>query len=150
MIVHCKCECGNTIKNPDAWGRNRKFIHGHSSRKHKIIKRPCKCGCGEIIITPDSNGREVLFKKSHSNIGSGSYLWKGEDAKYGTKHDWVELWMGKPNLCSKCNTIESKRFMWHNISEKYKRDLDDWIRLCAKCHANIHKNWTKQKKYKSL
>jgi len=28
---------------------------------------------------------------------------------------------------------------WHNISGEYKRDVSDWIRLCAKCHKKEHK-----------
>lgn len=28
----------------------------------------------------------------------------------------------------------NKKIHWANISRLYKRDLDDWMRLCAKCH----------------
>lgn len=36
--------------------------------------------------------------------------------------------------CSVCGTIESKRYDWANIDHTYKRILEDYIRMCRKCH----------------
>lgn len=55
----------------------------------------------------------------------------------GGKRAWVELHKGKPSLCEHCGTTEAKKFEWANISKKYKRELDDWIRLCTKCHRKF-------------
>lgn len=60
--------------------------------------------------------------------------WKGENASYYAKHAWVARWKGKPNLCEHCGTTTAKRFHWANIDNKYRRVLEDYIRLCAKCH----------------
>lgn len=60
--------------------------------------------------------------------------WKGEEASYNAKHAWVARWKGKPKKCEHCGTTKSKVFNWANISRQYKRDLNDWIRLCRKCH----------------
>ena len=59
--------------------------------------------------------------------------WKGEEASYHAKHAWVSRWRGKPNRCEHCKKTKGI-FNWANVSRKYKRELDDWIRLCRKCH----------------
>jgi len=80
-----------------------------------------------------------LFKKGMIpwNKGeNGKYLshWKGDDVGYDALHEWVERKLGKNKKCDLCGTIIAKRFDWSNKSGKYKRDLNDWQRLCVKCH----------------
>jgi len=74
--------------------------------------------------------------------------WKGEKASKPAIHDWVKKHRGKPNKCEHCGTIKDKKFEWANKSDKYKRDLTDWIRLCVKCHSKFDydrrlKKWRK-------
>ena len=67
-----------------------------------------------------------------SRRGSGNPLWKGQKAKYFTKHDWVRRNWGKANVCDTCG---SKDFVeWANISGKYLRIRKDWQKLCRRCH----------------
>lgn len=71
--------------------------------------------------------------------------WKGDKVGYRGLHLWVQRHKGKPERCEHCATTNAKRFVWANVSRQYKRDLDDWIRLCSSCH-NIyddigHKAW---------
>ena len=49
---------------------------------------------------------------------------------------WVQRKLGAPKMCWECGfTSENNRqFHWANISRAYKRDLEDWARLCATCH----------------
>jgi hypothetical protein len=65
--------------------------------------------------------------------------WKGDAAKMNAIHEWVERHLGKPRVCSHCNSTTSKRYDWANLSGKYKRDLKDWIRLCRSCHRKFDK-----------
>ena len=72
-------------------------------------------------------------------------FWKGNEVSYRGLHKWVERKLGFPNKCESCGEIENNRrkIHWANKSGKYKRDLKDWIRLCAKCHYkkdDIYKN----------
>src|SRR4051812_22800066 len=67
------------------------------------------------------------------NTGPRKPGWKGEDAGYVAKHAWVQRQLGKPSLCADCGTTDAKRYEWANISGEYKRDLDDWKRLCTRC-----------------
>lgn len=62
--------------------------------------------------------------------------WKGDFAGYVAIHNWVRKHKGRPNRCEHCGKIElnTKKIHWANIDHKYRRVLDDYIRLCASCH----------------
>lgn len=66
--------------------------------------------------------------------GDNHWSWKGEKASYSSKHKWIVRECGNPNHCAYCKTDKSPAFDWANISQSYKRELSDWIRLCRKCH----------------
>ena len=58
--------------------------------------------------------------------------WKGEDAGYHSKHDYITRHKGKPEICSVCSSKEN--IQWANIDHKYSRNLDDYIGMCPLCH----------------
>lgn len=72
--------------------------------------------------------------------------WKGNLVGHPALHDWVKRNLGKPSKCEHCKTTEAKKFEWANKSRKYKRDLNDWIRLCSKCHQLYDNSLVKRKK----
>lgn len=65
-------------------------------------------------------------------------------------HDWVKLRLGFPNKCEFCGFTSDNHNLvnWANKSGEYKRDVNDWLRLCRKCHHkydNIsYKIWVKR------
>ena len=65
--------------------------------------------------------------------GENAYQWKGDKVGYAALHDWVYKVKGRPIKCEHCGKTK-KRFYWANKSQKYKRDIDDWLSLCASCH----------------
>lgn len=69
--------------------------------------------------------------------GKDSPRWVGDNITYSGVHKWIVREMGKPDFCEGCGIEEKIRYEWANISGKYKRDLADWIRLCAKCHKSF-------------
>src|SRR5438128_11421542 len=60
--------------------------------------------------------------------------WKGDKVGYFGLHLWVNRKLGRPSLCESCKTKKAKKFEWANKSGEYKRDLEDWLRLCTSCH----------------
>lgn len=69
------------------------------------------------------------------------WMWKGDGVPYRTLHQWVESHLGKPGKCSACGiSAKGHQIHWANKSREYKRDLSDWIRLCAKCHGAYDRN----------
>ena len=81
--------------------------------------------------------------------GGVSHNYKGDEVGYYALHAWVARHRGKPKECEFCGTTdESKRFEWANIDGKYRRSLDDFIKLCKKCHNNYDgvNAWQQKKK----
>jgi hypothetical protein len=74
-------------------------------------------------------------------VNEKNHMWKGDYVGYSALHIWIERRLGKPNKCSMCGTMdEIKGYEWSNISKKYKRDINDWQRLCISCHRKYDKN----------
>ena len=68
--------------------------------------------------------------------------WKGDEAGYGARHDWIRYHFGRPKKCDDCGTTKIPKgkkwwFEWANISGKYKRKKSDWKRLCRLCHCRM-------------
>lgn len=78
---------------------------------------------------------ETIGKMKVAQVGEIHHSWKGEQTGYTAIHKWVERHKGKPSECVKCgNTAPDVKYEWANIDHKYKRNLDDYIRLCCACH----------------
>ena len=88
---------------------------------------PWNKGKKGIHLSPDTEFKKGRKDERHPG-------WKGEEVGYHGLHKWVSRWKGLPSLCDNCGTTQAKRFDWANIDHKYRRVLDDYIRLCAKCH----------------
>ncbi len=67
---------------------------------------------------------------------------------YGALHDWVRYHKEKTGLCYICGSNESgykdRDFDLANISGEYKRDIDDFVWLCQRCHRKFDKIKRKQ------
>ena len=89
----------------------------------------------KIVKANKKNGVLDYFKK-HKFIGENHGLWKGNKVGYDALHSWLYREMGQPDTCEFCGKtgLKGKSIHWANKSRKYKRNLNDWLRLCAKCH----------------
>lgn len=58
--------------------------------------------------------------------------WKSREVGYGALHGWVKRRLIKPKNCATCNKEISLDLA--NISQKYKREVADWVWLCRRCH----------------
>ena len=63
--------------------------------------------------------------------------WKGENASYTAKHLWIKRKHGKPIKCDFDDSHKARVFHWANISGMFKRDINDWLQLCPKCHRKL-------------
>lgn len=79
-------------------------------------------------------------KIGESQKGEKGNNWKGELATYNSIHSWIRDTFGKPNQCEHCYLFfTGRKIEWANKSGEYKREREDWIRLCAKCHRKFDK-----------
>lgn len=83
-------------------------------------------------------------------IGERHPKWVGDAVQYNALHSWVKRRLGRPDTCEHCNKKgkhitylkqgkPNKKWsiQWANKSGKYKRDTEDWLKLCAKCHYSF-------------
>ena len=68
--------------------------------------------------------------------------WKGDEVGYFALHTWIRKQLGQPDTCEFCGKsgLSNKQIHWANKSREYKRELNDWLRLCAKCHKDYDLN----------
>lgn len=76
--------------------------------------------------------REHRSRDGKRRINSLNSMWKGDDVGYEGLHTWVKRKLKQPDKCQKCG--KNKKLDLANISQQYKRNLDDWEWLCRKCH----------------
>lgn len=113
-------------------------------RSRRKIEKTCE-GCAKaVMLYPVEKFCSKTCYNKH-NRDEKHYLWRGEKAKYGTKHQWIRRLLGSANKCIRCglNTLpEGKKryFDWANISGEYKREVSDWMQLCKKCHKAFDKS----------
>ena len=123
--------------------------------KHiEIAKRNLK-KFNDMKIAPWNKGVKGLHLSPETEFKSGRkdekmYNWKGDTASYHGIHAWVSRWKGKPKICEKCGRggLTGNKIHWANIDHKYRRVLDQYIRLCAKCHYAFDSENLKSKRNK--
>ena len=102
-------------------------------------KTGCKCfRCSGIVwhkgkktgLIPKS-----AFKKG-DNLEENNFNWKGDAVSYWGLHKWVQSKLGNPNTCENCgaNGLSGREIHWANKDHTYKRNINDWVRLCSACH----------------
>lgn len=75
---------------------------------------------------------EVKQKIREKNFGSRHPGWKGDNVAMSTLHQWIAKIKPKPLLCEDCKEVPPVDVA--NISEKYKRDINDFKWVCRRCH----------------
>lgn len=138
---------------------NRKFCsHKCSTDYRKGLKRPEHSKCmvekhkmkkfgyklGENKGNKNPAKRSEVRKKISKNAKlrdqneEKNPNWKGNNCSYFTLHEWVKKHLGKAKKCEFCG-ITNTIIHWANKSREYKRNLNDWLQLCPKCHGKYDK-----------
>lgn len=113
------------IKGQQAWNQGKKMPFTH--RKMKPGFMPVKAF--KKGNEPWNKGKAIYQTRDEKNGN-----WIGDNVGYAGIHDWVEVRLGRPKECEQCGTKEDRVYHWSNKSGEYKRDLNDWWRLCVPCH----------------
>lgn len=148
---HSRMKDGHLNKCMDCTKIDNKTKNGTQKRICVICSVSFKTTLGEVKRGGGNCCSRTCWNRYFPKIvkrENESPNWKGDRVSIGGLHDWVAKHKGKPNVCSHCNTTTAKQYDWANLSGSYKRDLDDFIRLCRACHAKLDyptrsKKWAK-------
>lgn len=99
----------------------------------------CCLICSKKLL--DNRSKHCKKCRQTGELNNG---FKGSEAGLGAIHAWVKRRLSKPDICADCK--QPKPLDLANISQTYKRELDDWEWLCRKCHMN--KDWARIRKNK--
>jgi hypothetical protein len=111
------------------WQRTTGRKNGVETPNWKGGRIEKKCRICKSIFLVYFNGKGKYCSRECSNIGL-----QKDNPTYRAMHSWVQRQLGTPNICKHCGIKDSRRYDWANISKEYKRNLNDWIRLCHRCH----------------
>ena len=95
--------------------------------RHKRVYCSMRCRGKGVEQT-----EEKRKKLSISKLAENNPQWKGDCVGMSVLYEWVSKYKKRPYLCENCSIERSRDLA--NISQKYKRDLDDWEWLCRRCH----------------
>lgn len=125
--------CLSCAKKGNTYG----FKKGIALRKGVVLSEETK-----RKISDGKSG--VPHSEEHKKKLSDASLGKPRKEKvtYNGIHKWITARLGRPKSCRFClkTDLGHRQYHWANISDLYKRDLDDWVRLCVKCHMLYDKN----------
>ena len=103
-------------------GRRLGLYHQHVSYLKKSLG----------LSRPDSVTRELTRK---SKLGRLNPNWVEGRINIFALHQYIRRNLKCPDVCQHCK--QRKRLDLANKSGNYKRDFDDWLWLCRKCHMTL-------------
>lgn len=149
MSVEKICECGQRFFVKPS--RAVRAKHCSKVCKHKFYVKAK--GFKRVDKTPNpswyTSERRPLYRHPKGfvpwNAGLKGVVRKLRPEKieaplgYDALHLWVRRNLGKAEACANCSK-STGRIHWANKSGEYKKELDDWIALCPKCHVAYDKD----------
>lgn len=121
------CPCGNEIVVPYSQKDRKKYCSKRCLAKYRIRRTGLKYILKKVNPTSFKKGM-IPYNKGIPNLN------KKENPGCCAIHDWVKRWKKDPQKCEMCG-IEGVKLDWSSKSAKRLRDLNDWQRLCRKCHC---------------
>lgn len=157
MIKKSKNYRGKKCKTCDvniSTGSKSGFCRKHSPKKEMSEYTKNKIRISKTGSNNPMYGKRLSdeTKKKIANKLSGdkNHSWVGDNVGYSGIHMWISRNRLKPDSCQFCGS-SGCRIEWANVSREYKRDFEDWIALCKKCHVKyddtINKSWKTRKSY---
>lgn len=120
-------------------------FYSYPSRIRKFCSRQCKDKFRKgthisketkLKISKNGKGRKLSLE-ARLNIAKGKEgtknpMWKGDRVGKISLHTWIKKRKQKAKFCQKCK--KNPPYDLANISQNYKRDINDFRWLCRKCH----------------
>lgn len=114
------------VKGHKTWNKGKKWSNETKQKMREAkLRNPVKYWLG---------------KKRPTIVGKLNPAWN-ENIGYYALHIWVAKNLGKPKKCEFCGN--ERNLHWASKSHKAKRDLQDYLSLCASCHKKYDIEYAK-------
>lgn len=132
----------NIVKENPTWIKQGQRLSPDTEFKKGEIRHPenqWKSGQRISPATEFKKGEAPWNKDTYGTMpqGKSHHGYKGDGVGYHALHSWVRRHKGKAATCEDCGS--TNYVQWANKSHEYKRELDDWLELCSKCHGSYDK-----------
>jgi len=131
MVLMTECDkvcCRLCKKSFESLKSLTNHIRWHDLPQYNKFQKKQREYCKTRIFT--SKNKQ---KMSQSKLGEKNGMWVGLKIGYAGVHSYIKRRLKKPDKCSNCSKVTFKLDL-ANISQEYKRELNDWEYLCRKCH----------------
>jgi hypothetical protein len=119
-------------KNSKKWSKEDLEEVRKNYENENLVELSKRLGCSVKAIM--HKAKKLGVRKSL--LGENNPNWKGDNVGYYALHQWIKSRKDKPSLCEECKKLAP--YDLANISQEYKRDINDWEWLCRSCH--MHKD----------
>ncbi len=109
-----------------------KYCANCYTTKAQLGRKPWNFGIKTGIIPKTAFKKGIRFNPEGEFKKGIGKRFNGTNQEYKAVHAWINYHGGTPMICEFCGT--GLNLEWANISGDYKRELNDWVRLCKKCH----------------
>ena len=121
-------------KGIPAWNKGKKCPQISKALKGRVFTPEWKEKIRQSLL-----GRTSAKKGKHNGLADWIRLNGSDD--YRNLHKQFNRIYGQPQYCEHCKRTDLERYLYHwaNISGKYSKEREDWLRLCYKCHVVFDK-----------
>ncbi len=92
----------------------------------------------KYAIKPGEHRSPTTQFKPGDTAGEKNAKWVGDRVSYFALHGWVARNKEKAGRCTDCGVYSDT--VWANTNYEYRRNLDDFVELCVKCHHEKDRN----------
>ena len=150
----CACGCGGSVKSPDARGRPRRFVRGHSTHKRRNVWKGRKHSAETRAKISATRSRPSPWLAGEANGMSGTYRHANPNYKDGSSPERQRLYANAEHKavlravrrrdggCVNCRS--GARLHVHHVKPwaeypELRFDPANLVTLCQPCHADAHR-----------
>jgi ribosomal protein L40E len=139
----CECGCGEAAPIARMTRKSRghvkgqpvRFILGHRNRGREVSPQT------RAKISASTLGRKVSDETRAKLSAAG---WKGDDANYFSKHEWLRKHYPKTGICEECGAKGPTDFAFQHHPEPHTRNREDYAEWCRSCHTAVDRERDEQ------
>jgi hypothetical protein len=135
VTVFCE-KCGAAVKRSPCKVQPRNFCSRECYAEVRNAELERRGEATRLDSTSNANPKRLEAVKKLT--GASHYAWKGQTVGYRGLHYWLRRKKGVPTSCELCGLARTtpKSVQWANVDGKYRREVADFVAMCASCHKN--------------